>query len=220
MRDNKRYSDKRKQAKSQNDRELDEQEVGRENITDTDSSNRDAGESPVSATDKTEVPLRSKKLLLAFGGITLALGVLGFVFSGGSSVDTSEAAENALNKQVSAELSAGAILLSDDEELTAQDHTVAHSSAEEETKIWVWDYAAEDGDYVQVLINGTPVSESFMIKHKPKEFTIPAVGTVEIKGIKDGGGGITYAVRYDVNGTNYFNTAPLNGENKYELVRE
>lgn len=219
MRDNKRYRDKGKN--SQDAYGADEKKQREENRSDLGSSKQDPADfSPVSASSKAEAPLRSKKLLMTFGGVALALGILGFVFAGGSSVDTSQAAENALSNQVSAELAAGTILLSDDEELTAQDHTIVHSATEEETKIWVWDYAAEDGDYVQVLVNGAPISDSFMIKHKPKEFTVPAVGAVEIKGIKDGGGGITYAVRYDVNGTNYFNTAPLNGQNKYELVRE
>ncbi|MGN7479382.1 hypothetical protein ACTHOQ_16195 [Solibacillus silvestris] len=173
-----------------------------------------------SALSEAEAPLRSKRLLKTFGGIALAIGIIGFFFTSGPSVETSRAATDALADQVSVELAAGTVLLSDDEKLAAQDYTIVHSLAEEETVIWVWDYAAEDGDYVQVLVNGTPISESFMIKHKPKKFTVAAVGTVEIKGIRDGGGGITYAVRYDVNGTSYFNTAPLNGMNSYELVRE
>ena len=49
-------------------------------------------------------------------------------------------------------------------------------------KIWVWDYAAEDGDYVQILVNGLPMTDSFMIRHKPKAFTVPSTGEVQIKG--------------------------------------
>lgn len=218
MRDNKRYRDKRKPGKLQVGWGADEQKRRKENDSGLGSFTRDPADfPPESSSSNAEAPLRSKKLLKTFGGITLAIGIVGFIFGvESSSVDKSVA----LTDQVSMEIAAGTILLSDDAELTAQDHTIVHSSAEAETKIWVWDYAAEDGDYVQVLVNGTPISESFMIKHKPREFTVAAVGTVEIKGIRDGGGGITYAVRYDVNGTSYFNTAPLNGENRYELVRE
>lgn len=186
-----------------------------------------SGDPPVHATDQSEnvelpeeLPRRTNKLLKTFGAIALAVGILTFGFVNTPTVDTSEPAQHALSEQVSTELSTGVRILSADEELGAQDHTIVHNSDAEETKIWVWDYAAEDGDYVQVLVNGTPITDPFMIKHKPKEITVPAVGTVEIKGIRDGGGGITYAVRYDINGTTYFNTAPLNGENTYELVRE
>lgn len=165
-------------------------------------------------------PKRSNKLLKTFGAFALSMSILALVFSGTSTVDTSASAQNALSEQVSSEVSAGVILLNDDEELGAQDHTIVHNSHAEETSIWIWDYAAEDGDYVQVIVNGTPVTDSFMIKHKPREITVPAVGTIEIKGIRDGGGGITYAVRYDINGTSYFNTAPIGGQNTYELMRE
>jgi hypothetical protein len=56
-----------------------------------------------------------------------------------------------------------------------------------------------------------------MIKNKPREITVPSVGTVQIKGIKDGGGGITYAVRYEINGTSYFNGTPEGQLNTYTL---
>lgn len=155
-----------------------------------------------------------------FGIIALAIGIFSIVFMESSSVDKSESAQNALKNKVSTVVAAGVILLKDDENIGAQDYTITHQSNEEKTKIWIWDYAAEDGDYVQVIVNGTPISEPFMIMHKPREMTVPTVGTLQIKGIRDGGGGITYAVRYDVNGTSYFNSAPEGDFNTYELVRE
>lgn len=155
-----------------------------------------------------------------FGIVALAIGIFSMVFSGSSSVDKSESAQNALENKASTEVAAGVILMKDDENIGAQDHTITHQSNEEETKIWIWDYAAEDGDYVQVIVNGTPISEPFMIMHKPREMMVPTVGTVQIKGIRDGGGGITYAVRYDVNGTSYFNSAPVGEYNTYELIRD
>jgi hypothetical protein len=163
---------------------------------------------------------RDSKPFKLFGGICIALFAAAMFFSYTPSVDTSEAAKNALTNKVSTSLSAGTILLSKDESLGAQDYTIVHSYNKEESKIWIWDYAAEDGDYVQVLVNGTPVGDAFMIKNKPLEITIPAIGEVQVKGIRDGGGGITYAVRYELNGTNYFNTAPEGEFNTYTLVRE
>ncbi|SEM73207.1 hypothetical protein SAMN05192533_105124 [Mesobacillus persicus] len=154
------------------------------------------------------------------GYLAIAIGVVAMFFTNTATVDTSESAKNALENQVSTGISAGVVLLQEDENLGAQDYTITHSSDADETKIWVWDYAAEDGDYVQVLVDGTPSSESFMIQHQPKELMVPSTGSVQIKGIRDGGGGITYAVRYDMNGTSYFNTAPEGEFNTYELVRE
>lgn len=156
-----------------------------------------------------------------FGVMALAIGIVSFFFFGDTSaVDESEMAQEALETKVSTSLSAGTILLEDDGDIGAEDFTVTHQSDADETKIWIWDYAAEDGDYVQVLVDGEPIADSFMIYHKPKELTVPTVGTVQIKGIRDGGGGITYAIRYEANGTSYFNTAPEGDYNTYELVRE
>ena len=59
-----------------------------------------------------------------------------------------------------------------------------------------------------------------MITHKPKELIVPGTGEVQIKGIKDGGGGITYAVRYEINGTSYFNGTPEGELNTYTLRKE
>ncbi len=160
------------------------------------------------------------KPLKVFGGICVALFVAAMIFSSTPSVNTTDAAKNALADKVSTSLAAGTVLLAKDENIGQQDYTITHKYNQNDTKIWVWDYAAEDGDYVQVLVNGAPVTEAFMIKHKPVEITVPAVGEVQIKGIRDGGGGITYAVRYDLNGTNYFNSAPEGEFNTYTLIKE
>lgn len=129
-------------------------------------------------------------------------------------------ADIVLESKISTTISTGALLLAADRDLGPQDYTITHASDQEETKIWIWDYAAEDGDYVQVLVNGNPISDAFMIKHRPREFVVPAVGDVQIKGIRDGGGGITYAVKYELNQTSYFNSAPLNECNTYTLIKE
>lgn len=160
------------------------------------------------------------KPIKIFGGFCIACAVAALIFSNSASVDTSQAAKDALNSKVSTGVSAGVVLLSKDEGAEAKDYTITHKSNANDTKIWVWDYAAEDGDYVQVLVNGAPTGDAFMIKHKPKEITVPSAGAVQIKGVKDGGGGITYAVRYDINGTSYFNGTPEGQQNTYTLVKE
>ncbi len=161
---------------------------------------------------------KAMKVLGVFGiAVFIAVMALG---SSSSSIDTNAAARDALSNGSATSLAAGTLLLKQDENIGEKDYTIIHQSSDNETKIWVWDYAAEDGDYVQVLIDGAPLTDAFMIKHKPKELTVPATGNVQIKGIRDGGGGITYAVRYDINGTSYFNSAPEGEFNTYTLVRQ
>lgn len=155
-----------------------------------------------------------------FGGICLALGIVVFLLTSSPTVDHSASAENALEAKISTSISAGTVLLAADQNVEAKDYTISHTSDNKETKVWIWDYAAEDGDYVQVLINGTPLSDSFMIMNKPKEFIVPTEASIQIKGVRDGGGGITYAIRYDINGTSYFNGAPEGEMNTYTLVRK
>lgn len=161
-----------------------------------------------------------EKPVKIFGMICIAAAIVSFIFTGTSKVDTSQSANNALENKVSTAVSAGVILLSKDENAQAKDYAITHKSDAKDTKIWVWDYAGEDGDYVQVLVNGAPIGDAFMIKHKTKEITVPSLGKVQIKGIKDGGGGITYAVRYDINGTSYFNGTPEGELNTYTLTKE
>lgn len=163
---------------------------------------------------------RVEKPLKIFGALCIAVAIIAFIVTPTTTVDTSEAAKRALKEGISTGTSAGVVLSSSDKNMEAKDHTITHKSDAKDTKIWVWDYAAEDGDYVQVLVNGAIVSDAFMIKHKPREIVVPAAGEVQIKGIRDGGGGITYAVRYEVNGTSYFNGTPEGQLNTYTLRKE
>ena len=161
------------------------------------------------------------KVIKTTGVILLVASIFTFVWgiSTSPTVDRSDAARQAIAEQVSTSLSVGTILMSSDENIGAKDYTITHDSNQDESKIWVWDYAAEDGDYVQILVDGNPIGDAFMIKNKPQEFKVPTTGTVQVKGIRDGGGGITYAVRYELNNTNYFNSAPEGEFNTYTLVR-
>ena len=173
----------------------------------------------VTSTKKEKTPF--DKLIKTTGIVLLVASIFTFAWGINSSptVDRSDAAQQAITEQVSTSLSVGTILMSSDENIGAKDYTITHDSNQDESKIWVWDYAAEDGDYVQILVDGNPIGDAFMIKNKPQEFKVPTTGTVQVKGIRDGGGGITYAVRYELNNTNYFNSAPEGEFNTYTLVR-
>lgn len=161
-----------------------------------------------------------EKQLKIFGGICLAVSIILFFSFMSPTTNESALAKDAFKNRMSASIVAGTVLAKKDENFQAKDYVIAHKSDAKETKIWIWDYAAEDGDYVQILVNGTPISDAFMIKNKPREFTVPTSAEVQIKGIRDGGGGITYAVRYEINGTSYFNGADVGEYNTYTLKRE
>lgn len=170
--------------------------------------------------DSKETRKRRERPLLIFG---LACLVACVVISGlvsTTSVDTSQAAQEALSTGVSSTLSVGTRLATNDSETSSEptDYTVKGTTSSSTSTLYVWDYAGEDGDYVQVLANGEPVTEEFMIRHQPREITIPTSGTVQIKGVHDAGGGLTYAAHYDLNGVTYFNNAPEGVLNAYTIA--
>ena len=154
----------------------------------------------------------------------LIVGIVGMVgmmmFSSGGSVDKSPEADQARDTHMSTTLTAGTKLLSKDDNYIGTDVIVEHSSKADETNLHIWDYAAEDGDYVQVFVNEAPLGAPFMIKNKPVTFKVPTVGDIKVVGTRDGGGGITYAVYYDMNHTTYFNGVDEGGNNLYQLIRK
>lgn len=159
---------------------------------------------------------RKTKSIVMTGILCLALLVSGFFLSAPSE---STLKSDAIKAGYSTQLSTGSVLSQREEQIVQQDYTIAHKVQQESTKIYVWDYAAEDGDVVQVFVNDVPVTEPFTIYNAPQIITVPSTGLIQVKGIRDGGGGITYAVHYELNGTTYFNNAPEGGFNTYTLTR-
>lgn len=122
---------------------------------------------------------------------------------------------------LSKEIAPGAVLHENDGVLNGRDFIVPHTSTAKETQISIWDYAAQDGDYVQILVDETPITEPFMVTSQLKHFRVPTTGNIQVKGIRDGdGGGITYAIYVELNETSYFNNASENGLNTYTLLLE
>ena len=163
---------------------------------------------------------RIKRAAWIFAALVIFIYIWDTAFHSQVKVDVSSDASEAMEMHMSKSLAAGTRLLEKDESYIGGDLTISHSSEEEETTIYVWDYAAEDGDYVQILVNGNSLGDPFMIKNKPVSFSIPAVGEVQVLGTRDGGGGITYGVYYEVNHTTYFNGMDEGGDNLYTLIRE
>lgn len=140
----------------------------------------------------------------------------------GKPISTSIGAQEMLSQRWSDKLELGARLVSNDDQVTLKpaDMTFTHNKSEETTKIWVWDFAAEDGDYVHVLVDGKPISEPFMIKHEPVSFDVGKNSVVNVIGVRDGGGGITYAIHIDAIGQTYLNGTDINQANTYTMHYE
>lgn len=159
-------------------------------------------------------------VLLLAGCVALGIGIAN---STSKSPDTSGTAQQAAKDHFSTNLEPGTVLFSTDDEAGQsgfdEDYTVETTNrSERSTKLYVWDYAAEDGDYVQIYVNGESLGDPFMIKNKPVSFEVPTESEVTIVGTRDGGGGITYAAYYESNHTTYFNGMDVGGDNIYTLV--
>ncbi|MDR2342060.1 MAG: hypothetical protein LBD84_03330 [Campylobacteraceae bacterium] len=170
--------------------------------------------------EKKPESLFDKKLKITGILFIVAICIISFMSKSSPEIDTSDSAMDALKSGHSTSLLAGAVILARDGYISSKDYTITHSNDQKKSKIWVWDYAAEDGDYVQIIVDGSPIADAFFIKNKPVVFTVPSDSIVQVKGIRDGGGGITYAIRYELNGITYFNNAPINGFNTYTLIKQ
>ncbi len=187
----------------------------------TDGSTRSYGNmQPLVNSDGGAFKKRIKRGAWILGAVAIASVIIYASLFSSASVETGDDAAAALETHMSTTLGAGVRLLEKDENMIGQDYTIRHSSSDENTTIWVWDYAAEDGDYVQILVDGSPIGDPFMIKNKAVSFTVPTVAEVQVVGTRDGGGGITYGVYYELNQTTYFNGMDEGGSNTYTLVRE
>lgn len=174
---------------------------------------------PDTSTSQTK-KVASRSKIQIFGFFVLAIICALFLLRNmvsGHQVDE-QAAAQALQAQQSTNLPIGAILSDQEEAITSKDYTITHTSNEKETTIQIWDFADEDGDYVQLFVNGEPYSDAFLIQHKPVQFTVPSEGEIQVKGIRDGVGGISYAIYFPLNETTYFNSAAEGSMNTYTLL--
>ena len=99
-----------------------------------------------------------------------------------------------------------------------KDYVVETDKNLSEITVYFWDYAAEDGDYVQILQNGQPITEPFLIENTPKQIRIPNYGSIQVKGIKDGFPpfGVSYALKFE-SGAGYVNLVPEGEVNTYTI---
>ncbi|PZD97507.1 hypothetical protein DNH61_01120 [Paenibacillus sambharensis] len=151
-------------------------------------------------------------------GITALILLAGFFFF----ENKSTVSVNDIRSGIGKGISAGAVLASTDEGtgLTPRDYTIAMNDESGAGRMLIWDFAAEDGDVVTVKADGVIIAENLTLLNNPFAISVPVPSVVEIIGVKDGGGGITYGVKFPgaISNNAYFNAAPVGSSNKYTIT--
>lgn len=175
---------------------------------------------------KQKLKVKNKKQpAIIFAGICVVACILGSIFYVNKPINhASTLAISSLENQVSASAEVGTLLVCNEMEsndyIAARDFTIKHNNNKKETKVWIWDFADEDGDYAQVYVNGKPVSDIFMLKNKPREITVPSEGEIQIKGVKDGYPhfGVSYGIKFELNNKTFFNVTHPDKFNTFTLT--
>ncbi|WP_224245536.1 hypothetical protein [Hyalangium gracile] len=113
-------------------------------------------------------------------------------------------------------MTAGTIIASFDAIAEGRDYTLQAPTGTSELEIKVWDYAAEDGDVIQLRVNGQIASQPLSLMHAPISVKVP-VGKLEVLGLRDGGGGITYAINFPAISTSITNSTRPESLNQYHF---
>jgi hypothetical protein len=120
-----------------------------------------------------------------------------------------------------ANLRPGIVLATADVRQQPKDHVIEFKNGVKRTSILIWDYAAEDGDQVEVLVDGQPFHGPFVIRHAPVAVDVPVGAVVEVRGVVDGGGGgVTYAINFPDLRRSFTNGVEPGSGNKYTLVEK
>lgn len=105
--------------------------------------------------------------------------------------------------------------------------TIKVSSVSPFLTLKFWDYEAEDGDWVRIVVDGETYRE-FELKNAPKTVSIPILFSdkdevlVNVIGTKSGNGPVTYAVQATGLGSSvevYKNYADVGSGNSYRIVK-
>jgi len=89
------------------------------------------------------------------------------------------------------------------------------------SRMLFWANGMMSGSIVTVKVNGQAIAENLnLFATKPKVLEVPVPGVVEVVGVKDGGRGITYAVKLPgaAEDNVYFNTTSEGSSNSYTLI--
>ncbi|WLR54550.1 hypothetical protein LC048_19310 [Mesobacillus subterraneus] len=158
----------------------------------------------------------SHRKLVFFGTISAMVLAIGLSMILGSYTSEGSAEEVVVNR-ISKSTIAGETPFSDETNagITARDFEVTVGDSGGDAKMLIWDFNSEDNDEVQILVNGQPVKEKLILANNPAVISIPVPSTVTVKGLKDNGGGISYAVKFPNDKVTYYNVVSVNAGNTY-----
>ncbi|MFE6795346.1 hypothetical protein [Paenibacillus chitinolyticus] len=151
-------------------------------------------------------------------GITALITFGMFMYFQGSTGSIKDVQSNGIGKGMKAGIQLAAA--DDSAGLEARDFKIEMKKNTTTSRMLIWDFAAEDGDVVTVKVDGNILQSNITIMHSPVALDIPIPSAVEIIGVKDGGGGITYGVKFPgaVQNNAYFNAAPVGSSNVYTIT--
>lgn len=156
-----------------------------------------------------------KRFRFFLGFVSIALLAVTLMFGSPASKNDLDA----VLRGVATGISPGTRMVSADPKMQATDRTV--TIAEEgggPLELSIWDFADEDGDYVQVFVDGKPQTDPFAVTQRAVKVKVPSSGLIQVKGIRDGNNdGISYAVFFNKTGETHFNIAPQGGMNTYTI---
>jgi len=160
------------------------------------------------------------KFIYGISKSLLILEIIGCIILLYLNLKPSPEIEKILETGVSKDSYVGKVIMDNDKKLEERNFDIVVDSKYSEINISIWDFAAVDGDYMELINDGKSLGEAFMINHSAKTFKVSTSGKLEIKGVKDGGGGITYALYVKETGETYFNDAPFGGFNTYTIQKK
>ena len=142
-----------------------------------------------------------------------------FIFSMATTGVPKENIKGNLTTGLIKNVNAGEVLSKEHVKLDAKDLSINAGDSYGNIELSIWNFEDdEDGDYVQVFVNGSPKTEPFQIMHRPTKVSVPDKGLIVVKGIRDGSNnGITYGVCFSKTGETYLNKVPLNATNTYTI---
>lgn len=153
-----------------------------------------------------------------------ALTIVGLAIIGGfltTSYSDEGTAEEVVANRISTSTEAGESLFTDEANanIEARDFEVTNAGTDGgEARMLIWDFNKVDLDEVAVLVDGVPVKEKLILSENAAAISIPVPSTVTVRGVKDLGGGISYAVKFPNNDTTYFNVVTTGQSNTYKVL--
>jgi hypothetical protein len=153
-----------------------------------------------------------------------ALTIVGLAILSGffaTSYSDEGAPEEVVANRISTATEAGESLFTDETNanIEARNFEITNAGTDGgEARMLIWDFNKVDLDEVAILVDGVPVKEKLILSENASAISIPVPSTVTVSGVKDLGGGISYAVKFPNNKTTYFNVVTAGQSNTYTVL--